>query len=260
MYMGDAQNGLDRWGTLLHNAYRERPDAKFLVMCGDQVNRGNERWDWDSFFYNAEGIFNRYPVMPTIGNHECQNGHPTLYLDLFTLPTNGPKTIESERAYSFEYSNALFVVLDSNLPPEKQTDWLEAQLAKTKAVWKFVVYHHPFYSSKGNRDNPELREAWLSIFDKYHVDMALQGHDHAYLRTYPMNNGKIVENPKNGTIYIVSNSGMKMYPQGEFDYTACGMTNISTYQVLDIQVSGNRLVYRAYDIDGNLKDEIVIEK
>ena len=31
-------------------------------------------------------------------------------------------------------------------------------------------------------------------------------------------------------------------------------------QVLDIQISGNRLVYRAYDIDGNLKDEFVIEK
>ena len=35
---------------------------------------------------------------------------------------------------------------------------------------------------------------------------------------------------------------------------------ISTYQVLDIQVSTDRLVYRAYDIDGNLKDELVLEK
>ncbi|MEO2006205.1 MAG: fibronectin type III domain-containing protein, partial [Candidatus Poribacteria bacterium] len=26
VYMGDAQNGLDRWGTLVHNAFRERPD------------------------------------------------------------------------------------------------------------------------------------------------------------------------------------------------------------------------------------------
>ena len=38
------------------------------------------------------------------------------------------------------------------------------------------------------------------------------------------------------------------------------MTNVSTYQVLDIQVSGDRLVYRAYDIDGRLRDELVIEK
>jgi len=29
---------------------------------------------------------------------------------------------------------------------------------------------------------------------------------------------------------------------------------------LDIQVSGDRLVFRAYDIDGKLRDELVIEK
>jgi hypothetical protein len=38
------------------------------------------------------------------------------------------------------------------------------------------------------------------------------------------------------------------------------MTNTATYQVLDIQISGDRLVYRAYDSDGELKDEFVIEK
>jgi hypothetical protein len=38
------------------------------------------------------------------------------------------------------------------------------------------------------------------------------------------------------------------------------MTNVSTYQVLDLQISGNRLVYRAYDIDGRIRDEFVIEK
>jgi len=51
-----------------------------------------------------------------------------------------------------------------------------------------------------------------------------------------------------------------MYSQDPRDYTEFGMTNVSTYQVLDIQISGDRLVYRAYDIDGNLRDSIVIEK
>lgn len=35
IYMGDAQNGLDRWGVLLHNAYGARPDAAFYWMAGD---------------------------------------------------------------------------------------------------------------------------------------------------------------------------------------------------------------------------------
>ena len=48
--MGDAQNGLYRWGTLLKNAFRDRPDAAFYIMAGDLVNRGADRADWDRFF------------------------------------------------------------------------------------------------------------------------------------------------------------------------------------------------------------------
>ena len=260
IYMGDAQNGLHRWGTLLQNAFRERPDAAFCIMAGDLVNRGAERDDWDSLFHNARGIYDRRQLVPAIGNHECQGGHPTLYLKLFQLLTNGPPALEAERVYAFEYSNALFLILDSNLKPDTQTGWLEEQLSRSKAAWKFVVYHHPAYSSASGRDNKELREKWTTIFDKYHVDLALQGHDHAYLRTYPMKGQKKVDSPKDGTIYVVSVSGTKMYGQDQSDYTEFGMTNVSTYQVLDIQISGDRLVYRAYDIDGKLRDELVITK
>ncbi len=260
IYMGDAQNGLDRWGSLVNNAFRERPDAEFYVMAGDLVNRGNERYDWDDFFYNAEGIYDRRQLVPAIGNHEDQGPGPWLYLKMFDLPKNGPITIEPERAYSFEYSNALFVILDSNLEPAKQTDWLEEQLKNSDATWKFVVYHHPAYSSAPRRDNQKIRKEWTPLFDKYHVDMALQGHDHAYLRTHPMNNNEPQEDPSEGTIYIVSVSGVKMYDQSDRDYTAFGMTNVSTYQTLDIQVVGDRLLYRSYDIDDNLRDEIEIVK
>jgi hypothetical protein len=38
------------------------------------------------------------------------------------------------------------------------------------------------------------------------------------------------------------------------------MTNVSTFQVLDIQISGNRLVYRSYDTEGKLRDNLIIEK
>jgi len=260
IYMGDAQNGLDRWGSLIHQAYRERPDAAFYIMAGDLVNRGAERDDWDTFFQNAEGIFDRRQLVPCLGNHEYQNNNPSLYLEQFALRANGPATIGPERAYSFEYSNALFVVLDSNQLAETQTEWLEQQLANTKAVWKFVVYHHPAYSSSAKRDNPEVRKKWGAIFDKYHVDMALQGHDHAYLRTYPMKNEQRVGSPAEGTVYVLSVSGTKFYDQGDLPYIEVGMTNVATYQVLDIQIDGNRLVYRAYDVDGNKRDELIIEK
>ncbi len=260
VYMGDAQNGLDRWGSLVHNAYRERPDAAFYLMAGDLVNRGAHRDDWDSFFHNARDVFDRRTVVPLIGNHECQGGHPTLYLKHFALPKNGPAGLEPERAYSFHYSNAHFIILDSNLDPSTQTEWLERELAGSKATWRFVACHHPAYSSAVGRQNDALFREWTPVFDKYHVDVVLQGHDHAYLRTHPMKGGKPVATPAEGTVYVVSVSGTKFYPQAQHDYTQVGMTNVATWQVLDIQVSGNRLHYVAKDIDGEVRDRFVIEK
>jgi acid phosphatase type 7 len=146
------------------------------------------------------------------------------------------------------------------LDPLKQTAWLERTLSNTQATWKFAMYHHPAYSSGGNRENVEVRSAWTPLFDKYHVDLALQGHDHAYLRTYPLRGSQRVASPKDGTVYVISVSGTKSYSQPPHDYTEVGFTKVATYQVLDIQISGNRLVYRAYDIDGKLHDEFVIEK
>lgn len=260
MYLGDAQNGLYRWGSLMKTAYRKRPDVSFVLMAGDLVNRGAQRDDWDDFFYNASQNFVVNPLMAALGNHEYHGGNSRLYHSLLTLPTNGPATIAPEKAYSFEYSNALFVILDSNRDHEKQTPWLENVLKNSSATWKFVMYHHPAYSSSPNRNNPEVLNEWVPIFDKYHVDMALQGHDHAYLRTYPMKNNKPVESTKEGTVYVVSVSGTKMYNQGDFEYTAKGFTNTSTFQILDIQIMGDRLLYKSYDDEGKLVDEIVIEK
>jgi acid phosphatase type 7 len=260
VYMGDAQNGLDDWGTLVQKAYAEFPEAAFYVMAGDLVNRGNERDDWDSLFHNAAGIYDRRPVVPAIGNHECQGSGPWMYLETFDLPENGPEGIEAERAYAVRYSNALFLVLDTNLPVHLQTDWLEDQLKNTDATWKFVVYHHPAYSSSPNRDNYMVRKQWGELFDRYHVDMALQGHDHAYLRTYPMKNEQRAGSAKEGTVYVVSVAGTKYYDQGDFDYTVKSATNLSTFQVLDIAIQGNRLTYRAYDGEGRVFDELIIEK
>ena len=258
IYLGDAQNGLDQWGPLLRGAFRAHPHVAFCILAGDLVNAGSARDEWESFFHNGRGVVDRRPLMPVIGNHDCRGGGPTLYLDQFELPRNGPFLVEAERVYTFEYSNALFLQLDSNLSPGRQTAWLERELSRSKALWKFVVYHHPASASASARDNLDVRETWTPLFDRYQVDMALQGHDHAYLRTYPLRGGQRVDNPASGTTYVVSYSGTKAYPQDAHAYAQIGFTNVPTYQVLD--VAGRRLTYRAFDQSGRVRDELLIEK
>lgn len=205
IYMGDAQNGLDTWGELVRTAHRERPEAAFYIMAGDLVDKGEHRDNWDSLFANATTVYDERPLVPAVGNHEVHDGVPALFLAQFDLPENGPAGVTPERAYALEYSNALFVVLDSNLPLEDQTRWLDDVLGASDATWKFVVYHHPLYSTKPDDDGqPELLAAWAPVFEKHDVDLALQGDDHAYLRTYPMQDGEVMDAPEDGPVYLIS--------------------------------------------------------
>jgi Purple acid Phosphatase, N-terminal domain/Calcineurin-like phosphoesterase len=266
LYLGDAQCGLERWGELLHAARRHRPDAGFLLLAGDLVDRGNERTNWDHFFLRAAGVFEAVPFMPAVGNHEYLDKGPMIYRGTFDLPRNGPPGIDSNLVYSFEYSDAFVAVLDSNLGiydsrlARVQAEWLDEALTRTRATWKFVTFHHPVYASHVSRENPELAAAWGPVFDKHHVDMVLQGHDHAYLRTRPMREGRGVASPAEGTVYVVSVSGEKFYEQDARDYTEKGMTNLATYQTLDVKVKERRLTYRSFDRDGREVDALVIEK
>ncbi len=266
LYMGDPQCGLEEWGKLLASAHRRHPDAAFLLIAGDLVDRGNERTNWDHFFLRAAGVFERLPLMPCVGNHEYLDQGPRLYRSFFDLPPNGPAGIDSNLVYSFEYGNAFVAVLDSTLAladadaSRKQARWLDAALGGTKAAWKFVMFHHPVYASHPRRESPALGAEWVPVFDKHHVDVVLQGHDHAYLRTYPLRAGQTVARADQGTTYVVSVSGTKYYGQRTRAEMAVGITELSTYQTIDIEVPENRLIYRAWDGDGREVDRFTIEK
>ena len=266
LYLGDAQCELEKWGKLAHVAVQARPDAGFMLLAGDLVDRGNERANWDHLFLRAEGVFDTIPFMPAVGNHEYLDKGPMIYRQTFDLPRNGPAGIDPNLVYSFEYADAFVAVLDSNLAiydpraAANQGEWLDHALAQTKATWKFVTFHHPIYASHPSRDNPQLGAAWGPIFDHHHVDLVLTGHDHAYLRTVPMRGGQPVASSAEGTTYVVSVSGEKFYGQTPHDFTARGMTNIATYQTIEVEVASRRLHYRSFDRDGREVDALTIEK
>jgi len=266
LYLGDAQCGLEGWGKLLHKAFDRNTGAGFVLLAGDLVDRGNERTNWDHFFLRAEGVFDKIPLMPCAGNHEYLDRGPWLYSSFFELPRNGPIGIDPKLVYSFEYGDSFVAVLDSTLAvfsqkaAQLQAEWLDAALARTRATWKFVMFHHPVYASHPTRLYPSLLEVWGPVFDKHHVDMVLQGHDHAYLRTYPMYADQPVESNAQGTTYVVSVSGEKYCDVDPRNYTAASLSHVSTYQTIDIDVARSRLTYRAWDLQGREVDQLLIEK
>jgi hypothetical protein len=266
LYLGDAQTGLASWGRLLNAALARHPAVHFIIIAGDLVDRGNERTNWDHFFLRARGVFDRCPLMPCSGNHEYLDRGPRLYRAVFELPRNGPRGIGSDLVYHFDCGDAFFAVMDSTLATcdpdaaRRQADWLDVTLQKSRATWKFVVFHHPVYPSHPWRDTPALREHWVPILDKHHVDFVLQGHDHAYQRTYPLRDHHRVAGPGEGTIYLIAVSGDKFVECATRPYAEVRRSGVSTYQTFDIDPQSNRLTFRAWTQDGTIIDELCIDK
>ncbi|MBN1350487.1 metallophosphoesterase family protein [candidate division KSB1 bacterium] len=257
VYLGDTHCS-PRWGKLIDVAFERHPQTAFYTIAGDLVGTGLYRDEWDRFFtYSANVIQNR-SVMPTLGNHDDQDGLGAwMYFDLFALPENAPPEVEPERVYSFEYANALFLILDVTSPIQKQVPWIEQQLSTTQATWKFAVFHFPPYMYR--YEYRDIRQSWGTLFDRYHLDIAMSGHVHYYARSKPMADEKPVASPAEGTIYITSVSipgGRENLPDEEFTEIHFGGGWL--YQTIDID--HNRLTYRCYSFDGDIRDEFTIVK
>jgi len=259
MYIGDSQEGLLEYGELLEKAQERHPDARFYLHAGDLVNRGCERDDWDLFFHASRNVFDQYPIVPTIGNHDdCPGFDPRYYSAFLALPRDGSPARPPGQSYALHYGDALFVVLNSNIAVREQAPWLEEQLRDSTATWKFVLWHHPTYVSKKHRDNAEVHQYWTPILERYNVDIAFQGHDHAYMRTKSIREEAFMERLEDGVIYLVSVSGNKFYELLDRDYMEVAIADLATYQVIDID--GDSLHYRAFDMEGNLVDAFHLNK
>lgn len=263
VYLGDPQNGLDEWGHLIRQADQRFPDTRFYMIAGDTVDHGTERDQWDQFFHEGSTVFDRAPFVPSLGNHDSHGGYPTLYLQHFALPDNGTDNLDPGRTYHITYQDLLVVVLDSNYDlhdPALQVEWMDRVLGESDARWKVVLYHHPFYASRPGRDNYQLRDTWGEIFDKHQVDIAFQGHDHAYMRTVPMRGHQPAPEGEHGTIYLVAVSGTKLNEQALPDFATFGATEQRTYQIVEVDPRTGALAYRAINSDGEVIDSFELQK
>ena len=101
----------------------------------------------------------------------------------FTLPVEKKlDKVLHETVYSVEYQDVLIIVLNSTGYLEKQTEYLIDKLSTTNAKWKIVANHHSVFSPAVDRDFEYARKTWKPLFDKYGVDLVLNGHDHTYAR------------------------------------------------------------------------------
>jgi hypothetical protein len=202
--------------------------------------------------------------VPTPGNHEYGWAKLTdHWRPQFTLPENGPPGLE-ETCYYLDFQGTRIISLNSNEKLAEQTSWLENVLSTRPPTirWTVVTFHHPIYSTSPGRDNKAVRQAWRPVFDKYGVDLVLQGHDHTYGRSGLMREDNLLSGDQlrtaRGTVYAVSISGAKMYALDKLAWATRSAANLQLYQL--VRIDGDVLKYESRTARGDLYDAFELRK
>ncbi|MFF9273701.1 purple acid phosphatase family protein [Streptomyces griseosporeus] len=189
---------------------------------GKTTDSGFDARVWDQFLYQTESVAKSVPWMVSYGNHDMEawyspNGYGGQEAR-FTLPDNGPDRKNLPGVYSFTHGNTAVISLDPNdisfeIPANlgisggTQTRWFEAQLKKYRAAkdidFVVVFFHHCAYcTSTAHASEGGVRQEWVPLFEKYQVDLVINGHNHVYERTDVLKGGRVAKKlPIGGTAY-----------------------------------------------------------
>jgi 3',5'-cyclic AMP phosphodiesterase CpdA len=269
---GDSGNGSNTQYDLAKLMAAAKPDV--IIHTGDLVYPSGNIHDYPgNFFEPYVEMIRRIPFMPSLGNHDAATEHGKPLLDVFVLPGNGPPDIEPERNYWFDFGDARFVALDSN-PQEDGgvitadqrknllAPWLRQVLTQTDAHWKFVYYHHPFYTGSVHPAEGALfmKEPFVGVFEDGGVDVVFCGHNHLYERTAPMRQDKIAAEGQ-GVVYVVTGAGgVSRYKEHDPPPPYMKAFNDAVFSFTQVDLSADRLRLRQIGDTGNVVDEYVITK
>jgi acid phosphatase type 7 len=296
-YLKNKANYTDLWLWLGDNAY----------CCGT-----DEQYQKQVFDFYGSNILGNTAFFPVPGNHEyyetptAQTDREINYFDVISVPTKGEMggiASNSKAYYSYNYGNIHFISLDSYgfdegkyrfyEPASPQYQWLIKDLAINKSLWTIIYFHHPPYTKRSHDSNAEeelrlTREGLVPVFDKYKVDLVLNGHSHVYERSFlikahighsetfdaskhmvQMANGRYDKNAgskpfinKNeGTIYCVVGSAGRLDWNGDTQaHPVSFYSNVSMGGSLLLTIDNNHLDGRWVCADGIIRDNFSVFK
>lgn len=270
------------WQQLARAAQQRHKDSELYINMGDLVDNGQYGSQWRAWLGSVEPFSADTAFAPVIGNHEAysldwQMTPPKAYINLFAVPGNGLPEYKRQ-FYSFDYGPVHFTVLDTNFheaqgwQPQLLTDelrWLEQDLANSKARWKIVLQHRDvfMYAFSKESGRPERATFFLDfsrqlmpLYEKYGVDAVLSAHLHTYRRRLPLRNFAPSDA---GITYILTGvAGNVRYPKlwGDFAWDAARAPQPETANYMTLEVSQEKLLFRAFLPDGKQFDEVEIKK
>lgn len=269
VYFGDPQEEVkSRCSRVFRAAFKKAPDADFWHFVGDLVDNGDRDEEWAELFYALGWIPRTTPMILLPGNHEYPDKRFVkgpdyklfhLWRPHFTLPGNGPAGLE-ETVYFIDYQGVRLVMLNGNERLADQARWLDRVLADNPQTWTIAAIHQPVYSTGKWRDKTVYQRLLVPVFDKYAVDLVLQGHDHTYSRSFTLKKGTRTGTNEPGTVYVTSVSGPKSYPVNPRYHDLMEKTGTGRQLFQVIRVDDRHLEYESFDATGARYDAFEMEK
>ncbi|PJF18512.1 hypothetical protein PSACC_01679 [Paramicrosporidium saccamoebae] len=256
--VSDSHGGSETFTQLLRSLSKRRPDL--FLHVGDMVNQGKKRFEWQVFFFDAltrSGMSSKVPSVITMGNHDLSEHGASDYL----APTTKLSKNRAAYYYAFSAGPVRFIVLDCNSKGDEQIQWLEAELAAIptqRSVFRIITIHSPPFveywdaeSWRGgeNKWAAMIRSKMVPLFEKYHVDLVLSGHQHNYQRGF-----------RNGVHYVICGGGGGMLDTNRVEDHHVFKKTSFVHHYLHLDITKTEITIKAYGVDRREFDQLTIPK
>ncbi|MEH1971472.1 metallophosphoesterase family protein [Nostoc sp.] len=225
------------------NFYHKQNPYDLVVLAGDNIYNNGEIEKINAVFERPYQALLKQGVkfQACLGNHDIRtaNGEPQVKYAGFNM---------KGRYYTFKRNQVQFFALDtnSNADWKNQLSWLEKELSLSKVPWKVVFGHHPIYSSGQYGNNPAFIKTFTPLFQKYGVQLYINGHEHNYERTRAID----------GTTYLICGAGAGNRPVGRSEWTEFSTSDLS---FASYEVYKDRIEVAAIATDKRIFDKGIIE-
>ncbi len=250
IFLSDTQEFPDQ----TENTFKQlrNSDARLILNGGDLVQTGYDEHLWQAYFDATRLIGESHVVVPIVGNHEYRYD-PAVALWNRYFGGDADKWF-----FDFRVGNAQVIVFNSSFEDDpglisRQLDWMEATLQEPSR-YKIVAMHHPPYSESishfefaPRQEHQVLRDLFVPLFERYHVDLVLSGHTHLFERSF-----------KEGVEYLVSGAaGGKMGWAGVLNPFALFPAR-AIRSVTEVSIAEKGLEVTTWNDEGGIEDQFLI--
>jgi acid phosphatase len=194
--------------------YHQKNPLDRILLAGDNIyTNGEFSKIKEAFAIPYKDLLDRgVKFYASLGNHDVrsENGDRQVAYPQFNM--------QGKRYYTHGTKDVKFFVLETNeiVDPSStartaQLEWLDRELGASKAKWNIVYGHHNIYSAGVYKINAVMERDVTPILKKHQVKLWINGHDHNYQRS----------NPIDGITYLVcGGGGAGLYPVEAQSWTA----------------------------------------